>query len=169
MASSVRGMKAGIAAIVLALLGAGGLLAASGPEIRVHLAGSVQSAARTGVAWTALNEGAKVAPGEKILYKVELTNQGDQEARKPMALGPVPAGTAFVPGTASTGADLKIDYSLDGGKTFAEKPTVQVTGKDGKLQVVPAPPERYTTIRWTWDTPLAPGATSTVSYQVQVR
>ena len=158
----------GVAALI-ALGLATGLQAASGPEVKVRLNGSVQGHPSAGAAWVSLKDGTQVSPGEKILYKVDLINEGTQEARKPVALGPVPAGTAFVPGTASAGPDLRIDYSVDGGKTFSEKPTITVTGKDGRAQTVPAPADRYTTIRWTWGTPLAAGATASVSYQVQVR
>jgi uncharacterized repeat protein (TIGR01451 family) len=164
-----RGWKVwGVAALVVLGL-ATTLQAASGPEVKVRLNGSVQGRPNSGVAWISLKDGTQVAPGEKILYTVDLTNDGGQSARNPVALGPVPAGTAFVPGTATTGPDLKVDYSIDGGKTFSAKPTVTVTGKDGRPQVVPAPPETYTTIRWTWGTPLPAGATASVSYQVQVR
>jgi len=169
MFEACRGGKGwGLAALIAVAL-APWLQAASGPEVKVRLNGSVQNRPSGGAAWVTLKDGAQVAPGEKILYRLDLINEGGQEARNPVALGPVPAGTAFVPGTASTAPDLKVDYSLDGGKTFSEKPTITATGKDGRPQIVPAPADRYTTIRWTWGTPLAVGATASVSYQVQVR
>jgi len=158
----------GVAALVVLGL-ATTLQAASGPEVKVRLNGSVQGQPNNGVAWISLKDGTQVTPGEKILYTLDLTNSGGEEARNPVALGPVPAGTAFVPGTASTAPGLTVDYSVDGGKTFSAKPTITVTGKDGRPQVVPAPADRYTTIRWIWGTPLPAGATATVSYQVQVR
>ena len=158
----------GVAALVILGL-ATTLQAASGPEVKVRLNGSVQGQPNNGVAWISLKDGTQVTPGEKILYTLDLTNSGGEEARNPVALGPVPAGTAFVPGTASTAPGLKVDYSIDGGKSFSPKPTITVTGKDGRPQIVPAPADRYTTIRWTWETPLPAGATASVSYQVQVR
>jgi len=164
-----RGRKGWVLAALVAMALTTGLQAASGPEVRVRLSGSIQERPNSGVAWVTLKNGAQVAPGERILYRLDLTNDGGQEARNPVALGPVPAGTAFVPGTASTAPDLKVDYSIDGGKTFFEKPTIVVTGKDGRRQIMPAPADRYTTVRWTWGTPLAAGATASVSYQVQVR
>jgi len=156
-----------VALVVLGL--ATGLQAASGPEVQVKLSGSIQQRPRAGAAWVTLKDGSQVAPGERILYKLELTNHGVDAARSPVALGPIPAGTAFVHGTASTGPDLMLDYSIDGGKTFSEAPTIKVTGKDGRTEIVPAPADRYTTVRWTLETPLSAGATTTVSYQVQVK
>jgi len=165
----LRRRKGWVLAALVAMALATGLQAASGPEVRIRLSGSIQERPSGGVAWVTLKNGAQVAPGERILYRLDLVNQGELEARNPVALGPVPAGTAFVPGTASTAPDLKIDYSIDGGKTFSEKPIIVVTGKDGRRQIMPAPADRYTTVRWTWGTPLAAGATASVSYQVQVR
>jgi len=169
MSETRRGRKVWGIATLIAMGLATGLQAASGPEVKVRLNGSVQGHPAAGAAWVSLKDGTQVSPGEKILYRVDLINEGTQEARKPMALGPVPAGTAFVPGTASVGPGLKVDYSIDGGKTFSEKPTITATGKDGRPQIVPAPADRYTTIRWTWGTSLAAGATASASYQVQVR
>lgn len=164
-----RGRKGWVLAAFVAMALATGLQAASGPEVRVRLSGSVRERPSSGVAWVNLKDGAQVAPGERILYKLDLVNDGEQEARNPVALGPVPAGTAFVPGTASTAPNLQVDYSIDGGKTYSEKPLITVTGRDGRRQTLPAPADRYTTIRWTWRTPLAAGTTASVSYQVQVR
>jgi uncharacterized repeat protein (TIGR01451 family) len=164
-----RGRKLLLPAAIGAMAFTTLLLAGPGPEIKVRLTGSTQQHSSTGMAWVNFKDGSEVPPGERILYKLDLTNQGDKEAQSPTALGPIPAGTAYVPGTASTGENVKLAFSLDGGKTFAEKPTLTVTGKDGKTQVIPAPADRYTNIRWIWQTPLPAGATSTVSYQVQVR
>ena len=163
------GWKVWALAALVVMAFATGLDAATGPEVKVRMSSSVRERPSTGVAWVTLKDGAQVVPGEKILYKIDLVNDGEQEARNPVALGPVPAGTVFIPGTASTAPDLKVDYSIDGGRTYSEKPLITVTGKDGRQQTVPAPAERYTTIRWTWGTPLAAGTTATVSYQVQVR
>jgi uncharacterized repeat protein (TIGR01451 family) len=164
-----RGRRGWVLATLVVIGLSSGLQAAPGPDVRVKLSGSVQQRPRTGAAWVSLKDGSQVAPGDRILYKLDLTNHGVEAARNPMALGPIPAGTAFVPGTASTGASMKLDYSIDGGKTFSDAPSIKVTGKDGRTEIVPAPADRYTTIRWTLETPLLTGATTTVSYQVQVR
>ena len=155
--------------IALGLAAGVGSIWAAGPSVKVQLQGSVQSAQQSEAKWSLLGEGTKVSPGDRILYRVEVSNQGDTEAKNPTAFGPIPAGTKYVAGTATQDVSLKVDYSIDGGKTFAAVPSLTVTGKDGKAQTVPAPADRYTTVRWTWSVPLPAGATSSVSYQVQVR
>jgi uncharacterized repeat protein (TIGR01451 family) len=154
-------------ALVLAICSSGAW--ASGPDVKVELQGSYQTADRPVVQWAALQEGTKVAPGDRILYSVEISNQGDREASNPIAFGPIPAGTRFVTGTATADPRLKVEYSIDGGKSYSPSPTVTIPGKDGKPQMVPAPAERYTTVRWMWKVGLPAGAKETVSYQVEVR
>ncbi len=166
----VRWGKAGwLTTVLVGMALATGLQAAQGPEVQVRLSGSYQEHPGDSATWVNLKDGTQVAPGYRILYTVDLTNHGTQEARNPMALGPIPAGTTYVPGTASTRPGISVEYSIDGGKTFAAKPVMTVKGKDGVEQAVPAPPDRYTTIRWTWGAPLPAGASASVSYQVQVR
>jgi uncharacterized repeat protein (TIGR01451 family) len=157
-----------VAALAVAM-GASLLWAAGGPNVKVQLQGSYQSPDKPGTKWASLQDGTRVSPGDRILYSVEIANQGDSEARNPVAFGPIPAGTSFVAGTATTGANLKVEYSIDGGKTYSATPSVSVTGKDGKPQTVPAPVERYTTVRWMWSSVLPAGAKASVSYQVEVR
>ncbi len=164
-----RGKTGWVLTALVAMVFATGIQAAPGPEVQVRLSGSFQEHPSDGATWITLKDGSKVAPGYRILYKVDLTNKGTQEARTPVALGPIPAGTVYVSGTASARPGLTVEYSIDGGKTFAAKPVIGVKGKDGSEQTVPAPADRYTTIRWTWGTPLAAGASASVSYQVRVR
>jgi uncharacterized repeat protein (TIGR01451 family) len=154
------------------LLGMGlisGAGAATGPQVKVRLSGSIQDRSHGVPAWTTLKGDSPVAPGERILYQVDLSNLGDREARTPAAIGPIPAGTVLIAGTVTSGAGLKVEYSVDAGKTFSLKPTITVGGKDGRPRTIEAPVERYTAIRWTWAAPLAASATASVSYQVQVR
>jgi len=142
---------------------------AAGPDVKVQMQGSYQSSEKPAAKWVTLQDNTKVAPGDRILYSVAIVNQGDKEARNPVAFGPIPAGTRFVPGTATQNPQLKVDFSIDGGKTYSPSPTLTVAAKDGKPQTVPAPVDRYTTIRWTWITSLPAGAKDAVSYQVEVR
>ena len=156
-------------AAALALAIGSSLAWASGPDVKVRLQGSYQTPDKPQEKWATLQEGTKVAPGDRILYSVEITNQGDREARNPVAFGPIPAGTRFVAGTATADPKLKVEYSIDGGKTYSPSPTITIPGKDGKPQTVAAPLERYTTVRWMWSGALPAGGKDSVSYQVEVR
>jgi len=155
-----------IGAIALAL-SIGTLQAA--PQLQVTLEGQTRVIAEGEMTWAALADGAAVKPGELIRYQVELANTGDAEAQRPSALGRIPAGTLFVLESATTGPDLTVEYSIDGGDTFSQQPTIVVEGDDGKPRTVPAPASLYTTIRWTWHDPIASGGSTSVFYQVQVR
>ena len=166
---SGRSRKAGLATVLVLALSAATLAAAAGPDVQVRMQGNQQVHSKTGTSWANFKDGSAIAPGERILYNVELLNRGDKEARNASAFGPIPAGTAFVPETATTAPNLKLEYSIDGGKTFAAKPVITRTTKDGHPETVPAPAEQYTTIRWSVTEPLAPGARIQLSYQVQVR
>lgn len=139
------------------------------PELQVKLEGQVQVVAEGEVSWAALADGAAAKPGELIRYQVELANIGDDEAQRPSALGRIPAGTLFVLESATSGPDLLVEYSIDGGNTFSQQPTIVVEDEDGNKRTVPAPASLYTTIRWTWNDPIASGDSTSVFYQVQVR
>ncbi len=158
-----------LAAILAAGLGLTGLTLAVGPQLEVGLEGKVRAGGQHDGAWQQMAEEQRVQPGDRILYTVSLHNVGDAEARRPLALGPVPAGTVYLEDAATTGPGLQVEFSIDGGKTFSPQPLVVVTAADGSQRTVPAPVDRYTTIRWTWDASLAAGEQQVVSYQVQVR
>ena len=144
-----------------------GSAAAAPPSLAVRLDAEIWESNAS--SWATLAEDQEVRPGDRILYTVRLENSGDQPAASPMAIGPVPVGTVMAPDTATASAGVIVEYSLDGGSTFSSNPTVTVVDPDGTTRSVPAPIDRYTTLRWTWDRPLEPGATRTVSYQVTVR
>jgi uncharacterized repeat protein (TIGR01451 family) len=148
-------------------LSIGTLLAA--PQLQVTLEGQIRVLADGEVSWAALADGAAVKPGELIRYQVELANTGDDAAQRPSALGRIPAGTLFVLESATSGPDLTVEYSIDGGNTFSPQPTIVVEGEDGRKRSVPAPASLYTTIRWTWNDPIPSGDSASVFYQVQVR
>lgn len=163
------GRKAGACLLLASALMGTPLALAAGPDLKVKLEGNHRSGDTTNAGWATLSDKTMVVPGDEILYSVLVSNDGDREARHASAVGPVPPGTTLVLDTASRPNGVKVDYSLDGGKTFSAAPTISVTGKDGKTQTLPAPAERYTTVRWVWDAPLAAGAKASVSYRVKVR
>jgi uncharacterized repeat protein (TIGR01451 family) len=164
-ASHCRGLaRVGVLWLALANLAAG-----PGPDLKVRLSGSVKTPGAESSAWASIGNGAEVAPGSLILYRVEVVNTGNAEARTPVALGPIPPGTVYVAESATTGPGFSIEYSLDGGRTFSSSPTVEEKDKDGKPRRVPAPVETYTTIRWSRSTGLPAGESFQVTYQVKVR
>jgi uncharacterized repeat protein (TIGR01451 family) len=108
-------------------------------------------------------------PGDVLVYKLTYTNTGSRPAVNAKVDDPIPAGTVLVPGSVS-GEKARITFSIDGGRTYVPWPaTVSVPGPDGSPTEVEAPAERYTHIRWSALTPLAPGESRTASFKVLVR
>ena len=109
-----------------------------------------------------------VQPGEEIIYTLSYINSGTEAAKDVVISDPIPAGTAYIPGSASEAGDLT--FSIDKGKSF-KKPTLltyELRGSDGKVEKKAATPEDYTDIRWTIPTIPAAGKGS-VSFKVKVK
>lgn len=110
----------------------------------------------------------KFQPGDTILYTITYTNNGNETATNAVIDDPIPAGTAYLPESA-TGEGADVTYSIDKGKTF-NKPTLltyQVETRGKKEQKV-ATPDQYTNIRWTIPT-LNSKQSGKVSFKVSVK
>ncbi|WP_224984283.1 DUF11 domain-containing protein [Geomonas agri] len=109
-----------------------------------------------------------VQPGDEIIYTLNYMNSGTEAAKDVVISDPIPAGTAYIPGSASDTADLT--FSIDKGKSF-KKPTLltyELKGSTGKMEKKVAAPEEYTDIRWT--IPQVPaGGKGSVSFKVKVK
>jgi uncharacterized repeat protein (TIGR01451 family) len=120
--------------------------------------------------WQALKGQVTVQPGDVLRYTISGENISDKQVKNLTINQPIPKGMEFV--LKSTSADAKsnskVTYSIDGGRSFVENPTVKVTLPNGKVEIKPAPASVYTHIRM-----LIPSveAKSVVkgSYQVQVK
>ncbi|QWV93029.1 DUF11 domain-containing protein [Geomonas oryzisoli] len=109
-----------------------------------------------------------VQPGEEIIYTLSYHNSGNETARDVVISDPIPAGTSYIPGSASETGDLS--FSIDKGKTF-KKPTLltyELKGNTGKMEKKVASPDEYTDVRWT--IPQVPaGSTGSVNFKVKVK
>lgn len=109
----------------------------------------------------------KTAPGEEIVFKNEVINNGNKPAANIVVTNPVPEHMYFVDAY-SKDAGTDLSYSADGGKTF---------GKAGVIQTVDATthapraarPEEYTHVRWTLTHALAAGAKAEVGFKADVK
>ena len=135
------------------------------PEVKVELAGSVERAGQR----LSLEKVENVKPGEVLDWQIVSSNDGSAEARDYKAVGHIPAGTAFVQGSASAEGGSTVTYSIDGGKTFATQPIVEERQADGTTKQVPAPVSMYTEVRYEWSDALAAGGKLSASYKVRVR
>ncbi len=122
------------------------------------------------VSWEALQGEAKVQPGEVLRYRVNGGNNGDKAVNNLAINQPIPQGTEYVleSATVNQNKGAKITYSIDGGKTFVENPTVKVKLSDGTVETRPAPAKAYTHARWKFGESVAAKGSVEGSFQVKV-
>ncbi|MCX7595739.1 MAG: hypothetical protein N2235_18655 [Fischerella sp.] len=121
--------------------------------------------------WQSLQGKALVQPKDVLRYIVTGVNNGDKAVKNLVINQPIPKGMIYVLNSATVNShnNAKITYSIDGGRSFADKPTVQVKLPNGKVETRPAPAVAYTHIRWNFSTPVPAKAQVKGTYQVQVR
>jgi len=109
-----------------------------------------------------------VLPGDVLQYQLRFTNQSQGDVRGVVFTNPVPAGLRYVDRSAGADRqDVAVEYSTDGGKTYAATPMVTEV-VDGKRVQRPATPEQYTHVRWTVQGSIAPGATVTAEFRAEL-
>lgn len=112
---------------------------------------------------------AKVArPGDVIRYTLVFTNVQSTPVKNVQFVDPIPQGLVYVTGSAAAGQPARIEYSIDGGKTYSTDPQILVV-ENGKNVQKPAPREMYTHVRWTVLSAVAAGAPVTAELRAQVK
>lgn len=108
---------------------------------------------------------AVVVPGDTVIFTVSYANTDTKPADRVIVINPVPQHMTYIEKSAE-GKGMAIDFSADGGKTYAapEKLTVTAEGKQR-----PATASDYTHIRWTLGKPLAPGGKGSVSFKALLK
>ena len=114
------------------------------------------------------NAAATSLPGDVIEYRLTFTNYQDGPISDVVLNDPIPEGLVFVPGSV-TGSreDLTIEYSIDEGTSWSERPEVEVDVA-GQTERRAAPPEAYTHVRWTVTGEVNPGAQVTARFRARV-
>jgi uncharacterized repeat protein (TIGR01451 family) len=113
-------------------------------------------------------ESRAAVPGAEIRYEITTSNTGSSTVYHVIPQGRVPAGTTYRTGSATVTASARVEFSLDGGKTWSAAPTVTVHTAQG-TKVVPAPVASYTAVRWVSAAPLRAGAATHYTYEVTVK
>lgn len=122
------------------------------------------------VTWQSLQGNVTVQPGDVIRYTVMGANNGDRPANNLVVTQPIPKQTAYVLNSSATIKNTAtVTYSINNGKTFVAKPTVQVKLANGKIETRPAPAEAYTHVRWKFNDAIAVKSTVGAVYQVRVK
>lgn len=118
-------------------------------------------------------EASEARPGQMVEYRVLVSNNSDETlpVGTVVVTGPVPGATFYLADTAAPSNDLfKTEFSPDGGESFSELPVMMtVTNDDGNEEEVMVDPADFSAVRWTLLEALAPEATRTFSYRVEVR
>lgn len=109
---------------------------------------------------------ATVAPGDTVVFSVRYVNNGAAPAANVVIKNPVPQHMAYVEKSAE-GAGTKIDFSADGGRTYASPGKLRVKGPDGKDRTALA--SEYTHVRWTLEKPVAASGKGSVSFRAKVK
>lgn len=134
------------------------------PEVKVQLSAAVERDSEL----VPLDKATAVKPGEVLDWTIMSENSGDAPAHDYKALARIPRGTEFIAGSAKADG-AKALYSIDDGKSFSDKPTVEEKQTDGTVKRVAAPVAMYTDIRYEWSDPLAQGGKLTASYKLRVK
>lgn len=107
-------------------------------------------------------------PGDSLRYTLVFTNHASGAVNNVQFVDPLPSGLVYMLGTARADRPVRIEYSIDGGKSYVAQPTVSVMENGARVQK-PAPREAYTHIRWTVIGTLAPAGHVTAEFEAQVR
>ena len=95
-----------------------------------------------------------VIPGDAVVYTITFRNISDETADNVVITNPIDDSLTYVEGSAF-GPGTEIQFSVDGGKTFAKREELTVT-EDGVMR--PADAQDFTHIRWVMRKELAAGA-----------
>ncbi|MEH1875565.1 hypothetical protein [Nostoc sp.] len=118
--------------------------------------------------WEPLKGQVLVRPGDVLRYTLSGENKSDRPVKNLTLNQPIPKGMVYVLKSANAGNNATVIYSIDGGRSFVENPTVKVTLPDGKVETKPAPAIAYTNIRLQIPS-VAAKTTVKATYQTQVR
>jgi uncharacterized repeat protein (TIGR01451 family) len=156
--------------LLAAVFAAFGTSAASArPNVALKLEGDVvQHDSKGAEQLIPVADGTGLKPGETIRYVIVASNAGPDAATSLVPQAKIPEGTAYEPGSASTTSPLRVEFSIDGGKTWAVKPLVRVQTANGVVEK-PADPSLYTSLRWIGAKALQPKTSVSYSYQVRIK
>jgi uncharacterized repeat protein (TIGR01451 family) len=106
-------------------------------------------------------------PGDVIRYALVFTNVTAGPVKNIQFVDPLPKGLVYVLGSATADQPVRLEYSIDGGKSYTAQPMIDVVENGNKVEKAAAR-ELYTHIRWTVLGSLAPGAKVIAEFRAQV-
>ncbi len=112
----------------------------------------------------------KAQPKDVIEYRLTYKNSGEDPVQNIFITDPIPSGTEYIEASASEPEKGRVEFSIDGGKSYRNWPIeiIQKT-KSGHETVTKATPEMVTHIRWTLTDTFTPEREITVSYRTLIK
>lgn len=114
----------------------------------------------------------EVAPGDVLAQTLSARNVSTRALAGVALRLPVPANTVYLAPDGALPEGVRVEYSIDGGRTFAPAPlTRRVTVTEGGRTVtreVPVLPNEYQAVRWTVQS-LPAGTEARLGFRVRVR
>lgn len=129
-------------------------------EVRTVVQKEVVTVDENGNESARLVDAETVVPGEKVVYTITIRNVGEEPAENIVITNPIANELTYDEGSAF-GAGMVIQFSVDGGATFAAEAYLSVM-TDGAER--PATPEDYTHVRWLMQDDLDVGAQGTARF-----
>jgi uncharacterized repeat protein (TIGR01451 family) len=108
----------------------------------------------------------RVAPGDHVIYTLEVRNAAASVLESPTVTHPIPEHMSYVADTA-VGPGAEVSYSVDGGRSFDRAENLTVTGADGRPR--PAVAADYTHIRWHLKNSLQANSVAFVRFRALVK
>ena len=108
----------------------------------------------------------RVAPGDRVVYTVEIRNVGSATVWEPVVTHPVPAHMVYVADSA-TGPGAEVSYSIDGGHGFDRPENLRILGAAGHVRQ--AIDRDYTHIRWKLKNPLKSNSVAFARFRAIVK
>ncbi|MEP6883788.1 MAG: hypothetical protein ABJC66_03460 [Gammaproteobacteria bacterium] len=159
-----------IAALCVAILAlsVGGLSAAQEPESPLIIRSIAEIESRSidaGRAVVKLIPADRVAPGDRVIYTLEVRTAGGTGVDAPSVTYAVPDHMKYIAESA-VGPGADVSYSVDGGHNFDRADNLRVPGRDGRPR--PATASDYTHIRWRLKNPLKADSVAFVRFRAMV-
>ncbi|MBD2450400.1 DUF11 domain-containing protein [Nostoc sp. FACHB-152] len=120
------------------------------------------------VIWQALKDKQIVKPGDILRYTLTGENTSDRPLKNIILNQPISQGMIYILKSANFIGNAKITYSIDGGQSFSENPTIKIPLPNGNVETKSAPASAYTSIRF-YTPNVAAKTTVKATYQTQVR
>lgn len=102
--------------------------------------------------------------GDEVHYTVRVRNPGKQPVDTVVVTKRLPFGVRYIRGSA-TGPAAEVQFSIDGGKTFATPEVLSGVAGAGKKGQRKALENDYTHVRWVLSKPLGPASTALLRFR----